>query len=72
MSCSQLAGRLAVTIEKVREASLNPDLRILVGGHAFISEPDLAREVGADAMATDGQDAVRKAHALDLAAVRHA
>lgn len=72
MSCSQLAGRLAVTIERIRSVSLNPDLRILVGGHAFLADPDLVAEVGADAMATDGQDAVRKAHGLPLAAVRHA
>ena len=70
MSCSRFAGKLAVTIDRVRQASLNPDLRILVGGHAFLSDPDLAAEVGADAMATDGRDAILKANALPLAPVR--
>ncbi len=72
LSCSHFAGRLAVTIERARAASANPDLRILVGGHAFLEDPDLVTQVGADAMARDGQDAVARAHGLPLAAVRHA
>lgn len=71
LSCAEFAGRLAVTIDRVRSASLNRDLRVIVGGHAFLGDPDLAAQVGADAMARDGRDAVARAHDLPLAAVRY-
>ncbi|MGJ3230848.1 MAG: cobalamin B12-binding domain-containing protein [Oceanicaulis sp.] len=49
---------LRAAIRKVRAASRNRDVSILVGGQVFNGEPGLARRVGADATATDGVRAV--------------
>ena len=40
---------IASTIARVRQASLNPGLFVMVGGRLFIDDPDLANIVGADA-----------------------
>ncbi len=45
---------LKLVIPAVRKASVNPQLGILVGGPMFVTDPGLAREVGADAVAVDG------------------
>jgi MerR family transcriptional regulator, light-induced transcriptional regulator len=45
--------RVAEMIARIRQASLNADLAILVGGQAFREQPALVREVGADASAPD-------------------
>jgi methylmalonyl-CoA mutase cobalamin-binding subunit len=48
----------ATTIQSMRSASMNPRLRILVGGPAFERWDGLCARVGADAVASDGRDAV--------------
>jgi methanogenic corrinoid protein MtbC1 len=58
------AGALAALVAAIRRASCNPDVAVLVGGAAFRTRPDLAREIGADGMAGDGEQAVRQAEAL--------
>jgi methanogenic corrinoid protein MtbC1 len=58
------AAELAALIAALRRASCNPDIAVLVGGAAFRARPALAREVGADGMAGDGEQAVRQAEAL--------
>jgi methanogenic corrinoid protein MtbC1 len=59
---------LAGLVRRVRRASLNPDLRVMVGGLPFDEHPERAALVGADATARDGRDAVVKAQKLlDLA-----
>jgi methanogenic corrinoid protein MtbC1 len=55
---------LASLIHEIRRASLNPKLGVLVGGITFAEHPELVALVGADAMATDGQQAVLKAETL--------
>lgn len=55
---------LAGLIREVRRASCNPQIGVLVGGHIFVDQPELGVLVGADATATDGQQAVLKAEAL--------
>ena len=50
--------RLKTAIAGARSQSLNPHLRILVGGPVFLDKPDLAKRVGADAMAQDALSAV--------------
>lgn len=52
---------LAAQIHAVRRNSLNKSIGILVGGNAFIDDHDLATLIGADAMATDGRQAVDRA-----------
>ena len=49
---------VARTIEAVRRASLNPRIGVMVGGPAFNGHPDLAIQVGADAVADDAPAAV--------------
>ncbi len=57
-------------ITQVRRSSRNRDVVVMVGGPMFIDHPELAREIGADATAADGGQAVRNARALvGLAAV---
>lgn len=59
---------LAGLLRRVRRASLNPELRVMVGGLPFDEHPERAALVGADATARDGRDAVVKAQKLlDLA-----
>ncbi|HYW49202.1 MAG TPA: cobalamin-dependent protein [Gemmatimonadaceae bacterium] len=45
--------RITEVIRSIREASLNADLAVLVGGRAFIEHPELIARVGADASAPD-------------------
>lgn len=58
-----LAG-LSTLIRDLRKASGNPSLGVIVGGPVFIQNPQLSREIGADATATDAPQAVRQAEAL--------
>lgn len=55
---------LAGLIREIRKASRNQQIGILVGGRIFVDQPELAVLVGADATASDGQQAVLKAEAL--------
>jgi MerR family transcriptional regulator, light-induced transcriptional regulator len=50
--------RLAELVEKVRKSSHNRSIGIMVGGPAFIDDPALVDQVGADGMATNGPSAV--------------
>jgi len=61
---------LATLIRDIRRASRNPQIGILVGGRVFADRPDLAALVGADATASDGQQAVLKAETLLALLVR--
>lgn len=49
---------LAVDLQRIRAASANKALKILVGGYAFNTQPDLVTAVGADSTATDARQAV--------------
>lgn len=51
-------------IAAVRRKSLNPRVRILIGGHAVDEHRDAVKLLGADARASDPHDAVRIAHQL--------
>lgn len=50
--------QLKLTIKKLRSASKNPDLVVMVGGQVFNEDVGLARRIGADATAADGVRAV--------------
>ena len=52
------AERIAAVLKGVRKASCNPDLFVMVGGRAFIDNPDLSSQVGADACATTSAQAL--------------
>ena len=64
-------GALAACIAALRAGAANPDLIIMVGGPIFLARPELVRAVGADATASDAQEAVECATAL-LKALRSA
>lgn len=51
-------------VRTLRNSSLNPDLKVLVGGPLFERSPQLAREIGADAIAGRGLDAPDHARKL--------
>jgi methanogenic corrinoid protein MtbC1 len=55
---------LARLIRDVRHTTRNPRLGVLVGGQTFLERPELVALAGADAMATDGEQAVLKAETL--------
>jgi methanogenic corrinoid protein MtbC1 len=55
---------LRTTVSAVRRASLNPSIRIMVGGAAFTEDPGLVASVGADASATDARRAPVQANRL--------
>jgi methanogenic corrinoid protein MtbC1 len=64
LACEDRLDTLAAVIRDIRRTSRNPNLGVLVGGQAFAERPDLTALVGADATATDGQQAVLKAETL--------
>lgn len=68
IGCSVATDRhldvLAERIRVIKQHSCNPDIRVIVGGRLFIEQPDLYAEVGADATAASGEEAVRMAEAL--------
>ncbi len=49
----QRTPKIAALVTRIREASLNADLAVIVGGQAFADNPELVREVGADASPPD-------------------
>jgi methanogenic corrinoid protein MtbC1 len=55
---------LAGLIHRVRRASLNQRIGILVGGAIFTERPGLVADVGADATAADGDEATLQAETL--------
>lgn len=61
LSCESLLAELSSAIDSVRRRSRNGRVGVLVGGHYFIEHPESAALVGADLVAFDGLDAVRKA-----------
>ena len=54
----------ARTIGMIRQASLNRNLGVLVGGKVFVGQPQLAAQVGADAAPEDARAAVLAAAKL--------
>lgn len=68
---TRMAG-LASVILGVRRVSRNRAIGVLVGGRIFNERPDLVAQVGADATAPDGRQAVVQAQSLlDLLAQRN-
>jgi methanogenic corrinoid protein MtbC1 len=57
-------GQLTSLIRDVRQASRNRGIGIIVGGVVFAEYPALIAQVGADASASDGREAVRLAETM--------
>jgi methanogenic corrinoid protein MtbC1 len=67
ISCTMSFHRstLEELIKSVRAFSdMPPNLKIVVGGYSFIKKPDLWKEVGADSMAKNAQEAIKWANRL--------
>lgn len=60
VSSDVFIDRAAELIDEIRKGPRNAETVILVGGRAVLENPDLATELGADAMARDGRDAVQQ------------
>lgn len=57
-------GRLDDCVRQIRRASMNPQILTIVGGSAFMLEPDLAERVSADAVIIDAETAPELAQSL--------
>ncbi len=57
-SCDASVHQLTALVRRIRESSLNPDVKVLLGGAAFLVEPNLALSLGADIEACAGPDVV--------------
>ena len=55
---------VAAMIESIRRMSRNRAVGVLVGGPLFVTKPEIASLVGADATATDGKQAVERAEMI--------
>jgi MerR family transcriptional regulator, light-induced transcriptional regulator len=60
-SSDALLGDIASVITRLRRASRNRNLTVLVGGPAFNAKPELVVQVGADATGVDARQAVWQA-----------
>jgi len=58
LGCSRHVEELKLAVQRARRASMNPSILVLVGGPAFLENPDLAGRIGADATAADAPSAV--------------
>ena len=58
------ASELRSAIQKIRLASSNSSISVLVGGKSFTDNPELHRIIGADDVASDAQDAVVKVRGI--------
>lgn len=65
-SCDAGFSALGAVIKRVRDASRNRGVRVMVGGQIFLDRPDLGGVVGADFVASCAQDALSKAQTLIL------
>ena len=57
-------SEVAEAIPHIREVAKNGRMGIIVGGPVFTNNPDMFNAVGADAMATDAEQALREAEKL--------
>jgi methanogenic corrinoid protein MtbC1 len=53
--------QLTTTIARIRRESRNPGIGVMVGGPVLLERPEVAQQVGADATAADGPQAVLRA-----------
>lgn len=61
LSCEGLLAGLGSAIDEIRRRSRNNRIGVIVGGNYFNECPESAGKIGADLVAFDGLDAVRKA-----------
>lgn len=64
LSAPEKVDALAGLVRQIRRASLNRDVRVMVGGRPFEDQPGRVALVGADATAQDARDAVLQAQRM--------
>lgn len=64
VGCEARLSSLKRDIRRLKSASRNPNVQIMVGGPVFSEDPSLAEQVGANAIATSAREAPRVARAL--------
>jgi methanogenic corrinoid protein MtbC1 len=64
VGCEARVATLKRDIRRLKSASRNPNVQIMVGGPVFAENPSLAEQVGANAIATTAREAPRVARAL--------
>jgi len=64
VGCGRRLEMVAADISAIRATSRNKAVKILAGGPALVSNPELAALIGADATALDGREALREAERL--------
>jgi MerR family transcriptional regulator, light-induced transcriptional regulator len=62
LSGETLLDSLTSAIRMIRKESINPSIKVIVGGHIFIERPELLKLCGADATSEDAPSAVRLAN----------
>ena len=62
------SSAISSLIKAVRGISVNPDIKVLIGGHAINQNPAIVAEVGADGTGADARSALEVAERLVLAA----
>jgi len=64
VGCVSRLDAVAAQIQRLRSASCNRTVGIMVGGPIFVEHPEYAASVGADATAAEGSGAARAAESL--------
>jgi len=64
VGCENRLSALKREIGRLRKASRNPNVRVMVGGKVFNDDPNMSERVGADAFATDAREAPHIARTL--------
>lgn len=64
VGCESRVSALKREIRRVRSASRNPSVKVIVGGKIFMDNPDMIARVGADAYASDARGAPQVARSL--------
>ena len=63
-ACDDHLPTAQALIASMRQSAAHRGMQVMVGGPSFVADPALAASVGADATATDGQQAVVRANEL--------
>ncbi len=63
-STENLALALKSEIGDLRKVSLNRDVLVMVGGNGFANHPGISKDIGADGLADDADNAIAKATSL--------
>lgn len=64
LSCERFIKETSFALQMMREESADNGVALMAGGKVFQSDPKLARELGADATATDAEKTVKEADRL--------